>query len=204
MKGVRGLCCTGGRGGHTTSKAEIRPSFETPIIARGANCNVCVTPTSADGNCPRTAWSFRSQDNLEEGEQNAWCKISRTTLSIHHIFRSFACQPVVASEPPSVGSRSSRSPVTSLPVTAACSWPSTARLALRPPPEFAKLHPFTMYHDMEGDLIRAYQLLMELSEQNNHNYKMSGSLHGLTDTLKVNLCAFLSLARSNPSELKSA
>lgn len=61
-----------------------------------------------------------------------------------------------------------------------------------------------MYYDIEGDLIRAYQLLMELSEQNNHNHKMSNSLHGLTDTLKVNTCAFPSLACSNPSELKPA
>lgn len=42
-----------------------------------------------------------------------------------------------------------------------------------------------MYHDMEGDLIRAYQLLMELSEQNSHNHKMSSSLHGLAETLKT-------------------
>lgn len=46
-----------------------------------------------------------------------------------------------------------------------------------------------MYHDMEGDLIRAYQLLMELSEQNGHNHKMSSSLHSLTDTLKVHLAS---------------
>ncbi|EKM61464.1 uncharacterized protein PHACADRAFT_82211 [Phanerochaete carnosa HHB-10118-sp] len=42
-----------------------------------------------------------------------------------------------------------------------------------------------MYHDVEGDLIRAYQLLMELSEQNGRNHEMSGGLHGLTDTLKT-------------------
>ena len=46
-----------------------------------------------------------------------------------------------------------------------------------------------MYHNMDQELIHAYQLLMELSEQNSHNHKMSTNLHSLADTLKVWLCA---------------
>ncbi|THG96946.1 hypothetical protein EW026_g4971 [Hermanssonia centrifuga] len=42
-----------------------------------------------------------------------------------------------------------------------------------------------MYHDIESDLIRAWQLLHELTEQNAHNHKMSNNLHGLADTLKT-------------------
>lgn len=85
--------------------------------------------------------------------------------------------------------------VTSRSVTVCCSWPARLRLTFHDP--FLLLSPlalFTMYHDMEGELIRAYQLLMELSEQNNHNHKMSNNLHSLTDTLKVHLsstCAWL-------------
>lgn len=49
-----------------------------------------------------------------------------------------------------------------------------------------------MYHDIEGDLVRAWQLLNELGEQNAHNHKMSSNLHGITDSLKV--CVIRQLA----------
>lgn len=41
-----------------------------------------------------------------------------------------------------------------------------------------------MYHDMETELIRAWQLLHELSEQNAHNHKMSLALHSQAGALK--------------------
>ena len=42
-----------------------------------------------------------------------------------------------------------------------------------------------MYHDVDNDFMRAWQLLHELSEQNAINQKMSLNLHSLTDALKV-------------------
>lgn len=51
---------------------------------------------------------------------------------------------------------------------------------------YPRLSPFTMYHDVDSDFMRAWQLLHELSEQNAVNMKMSTNLHSLTDALKVN------------------
>jgi hypothetical protein len=42
-----------------------------------------------------------------------------------------------------------------------------------------------MYHDVDNDFMRAWQLLIELSEQNALNHKMSANLHGMADALKV-------------------
>ncbi|EMD42331.1 hypothetical protein CERSUDRAFT_90948 [Gelatoporia subvermispora B] len=42
-----------------------------------------------------------------------------------------------------------------------------------------------MYHDLDGDLFRAWQLLHELSEQNSHNHKMAAALHSQADSLKT-------------------
>lgn len=42
-----------------------------------------------------------------------------------------------------------------------------------------------MFHDMDSDLIRAWQLLHELSEQNAHNHKMSAALQSQAGALKV-------------------
>lgn len=41
-----------------------------------------------------------------------------------------------------------------------------------------------MYHEMENDLMRAWQLLHELSEQNAHNYKMAVALRSQAGGLK--------------------
>ncbi|KAI0081147.1 hypothetical protein K474DRAFT_1695282 [Panus rudis PR-1116 ss-1] len=42
-----------------------------------------------------------------------------------------------------------------------------------------------MYYDIEGDLVKAWQLLHELGEQNAHNAKMSANLKGAVGTLKA-------------------
>lgn len=42
-----------------------------------------------------------------------------------------------------------------------------------------------MYHDTDADLVRAWQLLHELSEQNAHNLKLSTALRTQASTLKV-------------------
>ena len=52
----------------------------------------------------------------------------------------------------------------------------------------AKLNPFSMYHSVEDDLVRATHLLIELSEQNEHNYRMSTNLYSLAGSLKVCAC----------------
>ncbi|OCH88770.1 hypothetical protein OBBRIDRAFT_65700 [Obba rivulosa] len=44
---------------------------------------------------------------------------------------------------------------------------------------------FTMYHDLDSDLIRAWQLLHEISEQNSHNHKMASTLQSQADSLKT-------------------
>ncbi|KIP11728.1 hypothetical protein PHLGIDRAFT_124628 [Phlebiopsis gigantea 11061_1 CR5-6] len=41
-----------------------------------------------------------------------------------------------------------------------------------------------MYHSVEDDLARATHLLIELSEQNEHNFRMSTNLHSLAGSLK--------------------
>lgn len=60
--------------------------------------------------------------------------------------------------------------------------PPPLTLAAPYPP---RISPFTMYHDVDNDFLRAWQLLHELSEQNALNHKMSSNLHSLTDALKV-------------------
>ncbi|KAL6307635.1 hypothetical protein BKA93DRAFT_815671 [Sparassis latifolia] len=42
-----------------------------------------------------------------------------------------------------------------------------------------------MYHDIDSDLIRVWQLLHELSEQNAHNQKMAGALQSQAGALKT-------------------
>ena len=42
-----------------------------------------------------------------------------------------------------------------------------------------------MYHDLDGDLIRAWQILHELSEQNALNHKMAATLASQAQSLKV-------------------
>ena len=46
-------------------------------------------------------------------------------------------------------------------------------------------HPVAMYHDLDGDLIRAWQILHELSEQNALNHKMAAALASQAHSLKV-------------------
>ena len=45
--------------------------------------------------------------------------------------------------------------------------------------------PYAMYHDLDGDLIRAWQILHELSEQNAINQKMAATLASQAHALKV-------------------
>ncbi|KAI0348132.1 hypothetical protein BDW22DRAFT_1320468 [Trametopsis cervina] len=57
-----------------------------------------------------------------------------------------------------------------------------------------------MYHDVESDYVRVWQLLHELSEQNALNQKMSENLHTVTETLKneaSHLASGFSLRRFN-------
>lgn len=50
---------------------------------------------------------------------------------------------------------------------------------------FSKLNPFTMYHSVEDELLRATHLLIELSEQNEHNFRLSTNLQSIAGSLKV-------------------
>ena len=52
-----------------------------------------------------------------------------------------------------------------------------------------------MYHDLDNELIRAWQLLHELSESNARNRDLAVGLHNVADVLKV-----FFLARSQVSE----
>ncbi|KAH9929713.1 uncharacterized protein B0H18DRAFT_995857 [Fomitopsis serialis] len=57
-----------------------------------------------------------------------------------------------------------------------------------------------MYHDTDTDLVRAWQLLHELSEQNAHNFKLSNTLRTQAGTLKdeaVHVSSGVSLRRFN-------
>ncbi|KAI0692955.1 hypothetical protein BC835DRAFT_1097849 [Cytidiella melzeri] len=55
-----------------------------------------------------------------------------------------------------------------------------------------------MYHDVDNDFMRVWQLLHELSEQNALNHKMSTNLHALTDVLKAShLASGFALRRFN-------
>lgn len=42
-----------------------------------------------------------------------------------------------------------------------------------------------MYYDMENDLIRAWQLLLDLSDLNAHNQKVAAGLNNIAAGLKV-------------------
>lgn len=62
-----------------------------------------------------------------------------------------------------------------------------------------------MYHDLDSELIRAWQLLHELAESNARNRELASGLHGVADTLKVNYTLFVhtafrkvALSRANP------
>ncbi|KZT72945.1 hypothetical protein DAEQUDRAFT_704740 [Daedalea quercina L-15889] len=57
-----------------------------------------------------------------------------------------------------------------------------------------------MYHDTDADLVRAWQLLHELSEQNTHNLKLSSTLRTQAGTLKdeaAHVSSGVSLRRFN-------
>lgn len=59
---------------------------------------------------------------------------------------------------------------------------------LYPSAEPTSLHlssPYAMYHDLDGDLIRAWQILHELAEQNALNHKIATSLASQAHSLKV-------------------
>lgn len=47
-----------------------------------------------------------------------------------------------------------------------------------------------MFHDIETDLMRAWQLLHDISEQNTHNQKISSILLTRINPLKVRLTFF--------------
>ncbi|KAI1794021.1 hypothetical protein LXA43DRAFT_971651 [Ganoderma leucocontextum] len=64
-----------------------------------------------------------------------------------------------------------------------------------------------MYHDLDGDLIRAWQILHELSEQNALNHKMAASLASQAHSLKgdaANVASGFSLRRVNVDISKEA
>ncbi|PIL31503.1 hypothetical protein GSI_06205 [Ganoderma sinense ZZ0214-1] len=64
-----------------------------------------------------------------------------------------------------------------------------------------------MYHDLDGDLIRAWQILHELSEQNALNHKMAAGLASQAHSLKgdaANLASGFSLRRVNVDISKEA
>ncbi|KAM5536005.1 hypothetical protein V8D89_010263 [Ganoderma adspersum] len=64
-----------------------------------------------------------------------------------------------------------------------------------------------MYHDLDGDLIRAWQILHELSEQNALNHKIAASLASQAHSLKgdaANIASGFSLRRVNVDISKEA